>query len=272
MIKYKYLPYRDSFLEKPFLRATQLISLNDPFEAAISDTSLGNYLKQQAKNMDWEDLNLNKKEIQFRRRLINDELSKVGVISLAEEPDNLLMWSHYAKEHTGYVIGLHYDKNFQLDIFRHLSRNIELEDEKGSGINNINVFPEPVMYRSSLAFSKYCPSGSGWDLSTAEYVNELLLTKSNDWMYEKEHRYILPLQLADKIVINESEYAITIDSIKELSDFHTNTLSLNTDLQVESDGENLIIEFKESMKLPERRGLLNYLLMSRIPSQCVFLS
>lgn len=41
-------------------------------------------------------------------------LDNIGILSLTEHWDNMLMWSHYAKHHTGICIGFHTD----LDIFR----------------------------------------------------------------------------------------------------------------------------------------------------------
>jgi len=41
--------------------------------------------------------------------IVRKNLNKIGVLSLASRNDNLVMWSHYAESHRGFVIGLRTD-------------------------------------------------------------------------------------------------------------------------------------------------------------------
>jgi hypothetical protein len=102
-----------------------------------------------------------------------DEL--IGVLSLSEVPDSLLMWSHYAASHTGLVLG--FDPRHPYfneakgpeDEFRHLRR---------------------VVYRETR------PGGA----MTALDGIDIFLVKSGHWGYEREWRVLRPLADAKETV------------------------------------------------------------------------
>jgi hypothetical protein len=81
---------------------------------------------------------------------------KMGIFSLAERPDNHLMWVHYAKTHTGFVVGFDASAPFFQEDNRVL-RNVNYK-------NGPNV------------------------LSQADI--DVCFDKSNDWEYEKEWRCV----------------------------------------------------------------------------------
>ena len=97
----------------------------------------------------------------------------VGVLCLTEQPDDLLMWAHYAAAHEGFVIEFDPNSSFfnqrrsNDDEFRHLRRIIYAEE------------------RRHLAM------GADKDISA-------LLTKSSHWAYEKEWRMMVHLIDATK--------------------------------------------------------------------------
>jgi hypothetical protein len=41
---------------------------------------------------------------QAARELIDRHLNTLGILSLSEVPDDLLMWTHYAANHSGFVL------------------------------------------------------------------------------------------------------------------------------------------------------------------------
>jgi len=86
-----------------------------------------------------------------------------GILSLAEDPKNILMWSHYASEHKGVCVEL--DRNIDED----------LGDEKKC---------RPVKY------SKEYPQPSIEDILKGDHAltDKVAYTKSIDWAYEKEWR------------------------------------------------------------------------------------
>ena len=53
----------------------------------------------------------------LRKPLTEGFNEHIGVLSLTEKPDNLLMWAHYAQQHTGFVIEFDAD-----DLFFHQRR------------------------------------------------------------------------------------------------------------------------------------------------------
>ncbi|WP_205631947.1 DUF2971 domain-containing protein, partial [Aliivibrio fischeri] len=107
---YKFFPARVEFFDNFLLRASGKFSLNDPFEVnASTDYLIDLYLEigdgrfgtdrndilklisEQPTQGRWAELGL-----PFYRNY--------GIISLTETKDNLLMWSHYANEHNGFVV------------------------------------------------------------------------------------------------------------------------------------------------------------------------
>ncbi|MEX1200000.1 MAG: DUF2971 domain-containing protein [Methylophaga sp.] len=101
-------------------------------------------------------------------------VANLGILSLSEVPDNLLMWAHYANEHKGFVVGFFSENEFfvqkrsEVDQLRHL-RKVRYSETR------------PV-----LTFSQ---------------INDIddLMVKSADWAYEKEWRVIQALVDADRV-------------------------------------------------------------------------
>jgi hypothetical protein len=101
--------------------------------------------------------------------------SLLGALSLSEIPNHELMWSHYADEHRGYVIGFDSEHQFfnqkksDTDELRHL-RKIDYR-EKPPVINLMKT------------------SGT-----------ELFFVKSLKWEYESEWRVLMPLADSSKVI------------------------------------------------------------------------
>lgn len=99
----------------------------------------------------------------------------LGVLSLCEIPDSLLMWAHYGMNHTGFALELdsacpYFNaRRTEQDEFGHLRR---------------------VHYRDIR------PRASLIDLEGTE----MFLVKSKEWSYEREWRILQPLQYADSVV------------------------------------------------------------------------
>lgn len=99
----------------------------------------------------------------------------LGAFCLSEVPDSLLMWSHYAASHTGFVLEFdarhtyfHQQKGPE-DEFRHLRR---------------------VEYRETR------PSANLTDFDGVD----VFLVKSGHWAYEREWRIFRALQEADVVI------------------------------------------------------------------------
>ena len=109
-----------------------------------------------------------------------------GILSLTPNPHNLLMWGHYTANHTGMVIEFNTNHEF-----------FNAHSDKPDALSG----PMPVVYASHRPALK-----SIYDLVELEEMpgaNEwepLVLTKSQDWAYEKEWRMVRVLDRADEVL------------------------------------------------------------------------
>ena len=142
----------------PKLWLSQAGEFNDPFDCAF----LYNHHSKEIYDRDTE-YNLAVKEglKQYDRDKESEKLQqKVFVACFSERNNSMLMWSHYAEQHTGLCVGY---------------RLHEL-------IKKYNIFP--VIYNNQM------PQIS--DISNADegILYKSILTKCEDWSYEKEWRII----------------------------------------------------------------------------------
>lgn len=211
---YKYLaPDRIDIIENCHIRFTQSVVFNDPFEIKphINSIAPEDELRRQLderlpENLRQEYLKL-PPEVQamlpykqflalanmlaesampealsFAKTLtpmaqsgIGMLADQLGILSLTETPDNLLMWAHYAASHEGFVIGV---------------------DENHSYFNCKRSSDDDLRRLSKVKYVEKRPSLSMTQLT----VEDVLLTKSRQWEYEKEWRILRPLLEADKVI------------------------------------------------------------------------
>ncbi len=88
----------------------------------------------------------------------------VGILSLSETADNLLMWAHYARSHEGMVIG-----------FRTASPFLTRQDSHRNAMHDLR----PVEYCQTRPILK--------DFTLVDTAH-MYFTKSDAWSYEKEWR------------------------------------------------------------------------------------
>lgn len=143
---YKYFSYNEnslSLLVNMELWASQPEKFNDPFDSSFSvngSEAVRKYLQQKA------------------------------ICCLSETKKNILMWAHYANNHTGFCVGYSKQK---------LNATGLLEE-----VNYVDDFPEFSI--ESLV------SNDSKNVRPPERVR-LLTTKYIDWQYEREWRLILEL-------------------------------------------------------------------------------
>ena len=155
-------------------------SFNDPFDCALSPPSerttkdlleqlfalneeLYGKEKAQRINKDIKERNKNKEVKVIGNSSLEKHLSeamKMGVFSLSEKPDNILMWSHYGDHHKGFCI----------------------EFERSNHPHN---FLNHVMCRPVNYSSKY-PNLN----RMLNHFDINLFTKAKDWEYEAEWRLV----------------------------------------------------------------------------------
>ena len=185
------------FLSYGSIRLTPRQCLNDPFEILTPS----NIKKKYSNRID--------------PNKFQNYLDLSGVVSLTETKDNLLMWSHYAKEHTGVVI------EFQIN-----------ELEPYSLFNMSPYFTEGRLF-SKVHYRKTRHYDDTDDLFSAEnMVMHYFFSKSDEWIYEKEFRYVLPFHVATHITYSHNKLPANI-----ASKLPTNILSSDNSIAVSHDGE-----------------------------------
>ncbi len=217
-IYYKYAKFRSiEELLSATVKLSPLRTLNDPFECILNKEVEDNLLK----NTSLPDVEIEIEEItsldeSLKENLIlkriYDGLNEYAIFSLSETPRNLLMWAHYADEHNGVCIG--YKKNIFESIDNKVETDLGIESYTPIKVNYDNLRPQALSDQ---------PSREKRKKST---LNQLI-TKSDDWMYEKEHRCIIPMIWADKIKIQEIE---NINANFSLTNILT-TLIANKDIE-----------------------------------------
>lgn len=177
-ILYKYRDLDCEFTQKIFLNSEFWFSnpseFNDPFDCGLSDSGepsiekFEEYLRRRGACE--EKVRLAVFGAQCEPNLLQNISSEAlahrrksnGVLSLSGTPDNILMWSHYAKNHTGVVIGIDIGK---IPKFRGHVLPVEYE----SSYEKIDVFG---------------------DDSHEKIAKDRFRLKYSDWGYEKEVRIV----------------------------------------------------------------------------------
>jgi len=197
---FKYLPEPRNLFEEGFIRLSQPVALNDPFEASFCSDSLddlsSNFDYSMAQDSEFGDISFS--------QYIEMRMHNIGVVSLSENKENLLMWAHYANEHKGVVAGISYLSKLG-SIFQNLFRADTLINTSwGENYSPFDGIPKPVSYRKGLRYrnDKFDYDYSNIDAEGADRIlYEVFMQKSDEWIYEQEHRVILRLEQADRVII-----------------------------------------------------------------------
>ena len=122
------------------------------------------------------------------RAILNNSL----VFCVSEVHDNILMWSHYAQDHTGAVLEFDTDK----DIFSTLRRAEKVEYSK--------TMPRFMTEQDVIRFFSF-----QWQLNAKEHFHRSVFTKAADWSYEKEWRVWLPV--GDPLGWSDPNYVLPLE-------------------------------------------------------------
>lgn len=148
-------------------------SFNDPFDCNLSEVRShrpkdiarfcwkpeSGYTKEVFKSLARDDPEfVNELAIRAREMIFG----KQGILSLSKVYDDILMWSHYASDHTGIVIKLDLEKAPEF-----FYKPIEVKYKKS--YKPINTFID-------------------YENNPEDYIYKMYATKSKDWEYEKEVR------------------------------------------------------------------------------------
>lgn len=97
------------------------------------------------------------------------QIERIGVVSLSRSGTNILMWSHYADLHRGFLL------EFRIPVSGTARDGIVAMDR---------LLPFPVKYQSTRPTIKI-----GLEIPE-DLVEKMVLTKSDDWAYEQEERVV----------------------------------------------------------------------------------
>ncbi|HDX8356400.1 TPA: DUF2971 domain-containing protein [Aeromonas hydrophila] len=198
-ILYKYFGNRiiedidnfEDFILNPTLKLTPPQNLNDPFESFVAK-DIQRHLKK----------NLNKKGSRLSRSLseityegnFERGIKFSGIVSLTETSRNKLMWAHYATEHKGFVIG--FDTSYiEASLIKYISNfnKRQLLTTKPIKVNYNSIRFDLINEAPTVDVNR-------------DMLKLMLTTKSDDWIYEKEHRFIIPVELCDIIKPVKTSY------------------------------------------------------------------
>jgi hypothetical protein len=135
---------------------------------------------------------------------VHADLTKIFCLSLDEK--NILLWSHYAKDHTGICIGLN------VHIWGN-SLNLKV---KPGYVNPIAGFNNNLLPGIYVNYSKDKPCPYNNFIHPQEKLEPFFYTKSNLWEYEQEVRIILMNSFIRKnpICVDTSEIGEIIFGLK----------------------------------------------------------
>lgn len=108
------------------------------------------------------------------REQIYDALNNnVGILSLSEVPDHVVMWAHYADNHRGMALGF---------------------DEKHAFFNHRRSQNDEFYYLRRVLYADVAPAPSMLALEG----DAIFVTKGTQWTYEREWRMLAPLRNATR--------------------------------------------------------------------------
>lgn len=189
---------RKDILKNGQIRFAPIGEFNDPFELEPTITPLSRKFLEYTSSIsdyEFENIEFSEEDMTFSlererqldeyQKIYKEKISRYGVLSLTSNDDvnpllsvsfpekknprtNILMWSHYAKSHSGFVI--EFDPGFipGLEIVK-----IEYSNDRGY-----------------LTFE---------DIDDSNFQN-IFYIKSKEWEYEQEYRAVLPLSEASTVI------------------------------------------------------------------------
>lgn len=177
---FKYGKFEDleRTLENQTLGFSNLVKLNDPFEASYSYV---HYFSSTEKYKNFSIYNTEGTEaecIEKVKEIIDSELSKYVVTCFTRTPNEPLMWAHYAGQHTG--VCYCFDKS---QLFKNGSYKYD-----------------EVQYSNRRAKVRFFENKTTKEELKSQ-LGDVICSKSDAWSYEKELRYYAP----SKLLIHEFE-------------------------------------------------------------------
>ncbi|GHV87107.1 hypothetical protein AGMMS50255_4030 [Spirochaetia bacterium] len=114
----------------------------------------------------------------------NRQVENMGVLSLSENFKNILMWSHYAKDHTGLVLAFNIDResltNVLFDKVEYVKEfpKLDLKDTNQKIHYNFSIDGGSIL-KKDVELQMNDPN-----------IQNVFFKKADDWLYEKEWRLL----------------------------------------------------------------------------------
>lgn len=187
---YKYLRFDDEkyvlgVINNNTIKYSRPDTFNDPYDCLynvavdFSDFNKETYEKEYQCSMTEDEWLINKESIyellkNHHIKQVSNARNLIGVSCFTSNPLNILMWSHYAENHTGFVV--------------------EFKIPKG----DIHPFG-PKTYPLPIKYTEEFPTFTlPWNINKSpsqnlltEMTEKLILTKAKEWSYENEFRSTL---------------------------------------------------------------------------------
>lgn len=134
-------------------------------------------------------------------RKLNELMNEsIGILSLCECPDDLLMWAHYGDSHKGFV--LEFDSASPFFYQPNPPAHVRATDEEAAQYAEEYGRLRPVVY------SEDRPS-----VIISQLKFDVLLTKGLSWEYEAEWRMLMPPMYANKQMPPVGPYSVCLFAI-----------------------------------------------------------
>ena len=142
------------------------------------------------------------------QRLISREMESIRhdtlIYCFTGNNNSLLMWSHYADSHKGACI------EFEVEPTEKDLIGVNYSDKK----SNFDIFTV-VSIILALEFIK--KPFNGGDREFNNKIMEPFYTKSTEWSYEQEFRYIFSTKNNERIFVDDSNYYVKSPKIKSIT-------------------------------------------------------
>lgn len=99
----------------------------------------------------------------------------IGILSLSDEPENTIMWAHYAENHQGMCVGID-PRNSAISQYRPQAKYDHCA---------------PIFHMRKVTYSSRFPKIKKENI--VESATRVFFTKYVEWKYEREYRLIRPI-------------------------------------------------------------------------------
>ena len=139
MILYKYLkPCRIDVLENKRIAFPRIFDMNDPFEGQIAVMPDASEMEEALR----DDFRVEQAALKVH---LENRYSQFGALCLCENADNILLWTHYADNHRGFVIDFNTENTFfnttEIEIDR-LYSDVHIERKGFGSVRKIGYEPK----------------------------------------------------------------------------------------------------------------------------------